>query len=83
MPPNKHSIRIWISLHSLLQLLRQILLMGRILNDRNDQFIIITQTPLLPPSLANPLDLLQMLNFKAGLLAMLPLYEQRDEDSPL
>jgi hypothetical protein len=83
MSPHKNSIGIWVPLHSLLQLIRQVLLMGCILNNRNDQFVIVPQTPLLPSTFSNPLNLLQMLNLKASIFAMLPLHEERDKDGPL
>jgi hypothetical protein len=57
--------------------------MSRILNDRYNQFIIVSQTTLLSATFTDALDLLQMLNLKACVFAMLSLHEQRDENSPL
>jgi hypothetical protein len=57
--------------------------MRRILNNRHNQLIKIAQTPLLPFTLPNPLNLLQMLNLKCRIFSKVLLYEERDEDGPL
>lgn len=84
MPPDEHGIRIRIPVHSLLQVLGQVLLMRGVLNDRNPQCVMVAQVALLGGAPGKALDLLDVVDLKDLVKARaLGLEEQSDEDSPL
>lgn len=81
MAPHQNSIRIRVLLHSSLKILRQVLLMRRVLNNRNAQRIMIPQVTHFPHALAKALDLLNVVDLEDA--AALCLEEQGDEDGPV
>lgn len=87
MSAHKHRVRVRVLLHGLLQILGQVLLVRRVLDDGDAQGVVVAQVARLLVSLAEALDLLNVVNLKdlgvaAGLGALL-LEEQGDEDGPL
>lgn len=82
MPPDKHSIRIRILLHGLLEKLGEVLLMGGILNDRDPQGVMIPQVARLAETAAKALDLLDVVDFKY-LAVALGLEQEGDKHGPL
>ena len=84
MPPHEHRIRIRVLLHRGLQVLCQILLMRRILNDRDPQRIMVPQISLLVHASSKPFNLLEVVDLKDfAVLWHGLLQEQGDEDGPL
>lgn len=81
MSADKHGIGFRVFLHGHLQELGQILLMGRILDNRDSQRIMVPKVARLLVSLSEALDLLDVVDFEnRGTLA---LEEEGDENSPL
>lgn len=81
MTPHQDGIRIRILLHSSLKILRQVLLMRRVLNNRNTQRIMVSQVTHLPHALAKTFNLLNVVDLEDA--AALCLEEQGDEDGPV
>ena len=83
MPPHQHRVSIRIPVHCFLQALRQILFMGRVLDHRDPQRIVIPQAALLLEASPEPLDLLNIIDLKDLVIQRPLLKEQSNEDGPL
>ena len=83
MPPDQYCISIRILVHCLLQALRQILFVWRILDHRNTQCIMISQTALLLKASPKPFDLLYIIDLKHLIIQRSLLKKESNEDSPL
>jgi hypothetical protein len=70
MPPDQNRISIRVLPHRPLQPRRQILLKRRILNNRHHQRIMKSESPLLPFTSGNSLDLLDVADLEAGVRAV-------------
>ena len=87
MSPDQHSVRIRVLLHSFLHELGEILLVRRVLDDRNAQRVMVPEVSRLLETAPEPFDLLDVVDLKDLALftvaAMLRLEEKRHEHGPL
>ena len=77
MPPNQDSIRVREVVHSFLKTVSQVLLVRRVLDNRNPQPVKVAKVALLASSLRNTLDLLDLLDLETCGGAEVALHEQR------
>lgn len=81
---NQHCVRVWVLLHSLLEELSQVFLVGCVLDDGDAERVMVAQVSRLVHALAEALDLLNVVDLEDPVVAgALGLEEQRDEDGPL
>jgi len=73
MSANQNCIGVWILFHSFLQTVRQILLVGCVLNDGYAQRVIIPEVADFASAFTNAFDLLEMLDLEAGVGAKVTL----------
>lgn len=82
MSPNKHCICIGILVHRSLQTTSEVLLKGSVIDDWNTQGVMISVVAL-STAFWNTLDLLNVVDLKACIGALLALDQQGDEHCPL
>jgi hypothetical protein len=83
MPLDQNCIAVRILFHRRLQALPEILLVRRVLDNRNPQTIIVAKIALLAATVGDAFDLLDLFDFEACVGAKVALDNEGHEDSPL
>ena len=81
---DEYGIGVGVLVHGLLEELREVLLVGGVLDDGNAEGVVVAEVPLLSGPAAETLDLLDVVDLEEPITARaLPLEQQRHQHGPL